>query len=79
MLFIIGVVVALAGTAHALRHAMLLEKFSAGMTCILHTAITVMNKTNNMRGQRRKRAEEAAPRVRGNSRVGVWCARKRGD
>ena len=49
MLFIIGVVVAVAGTAHALRHAMLLEKFSAGMTCILHTAITVMNKTNRWR------------------------------
>ncbi len=59
MLFIIGVVVALAGTAHALRHAMLLEKFPAGMTCILHTAITVMNKTNNMRGQRRKHEDEA--------------------
>ena len=33
-----GVVVAVAGTAHALRHAMLFEKSWAGMTCILHTA-----------------------------------------
>jgi len=33
-----SVAVAVAGTAHALRHAMLLEKSWAGMTCILHTA-----------------------------------------
>ena len=37
-LFFIGVVVAVAGTAHALRHAMLLGKFSKGMTCILHSS-----------------------------------------
>jgi len=48
-LSIIGVVVAVAGTAHALRHAMLLEKFSTRMTCILHTAITVMNQSNRWR------------------------------
>ena len=38
-----GVVIAIASTAHALRHAMLLEKFSTRMTCILHTTIAVMH------------------------------------
>ena len=37
-----GVVVAAAITANALRHAMLLEKISTRMTCILQTTMAVM-------------------------------------
>ena len=38
-----GVAIAVASTAHALRDAMLLEKFSTRMTCILHATIAVMH------------------------------------
>ena len=36
-----GVVVAVGGTAHALRPAMLIEKVSTAMTCILHAMRTI--------------------------------------
>ena len=44
-----GVVAAVAGAVHALRHAMLLEKFSTRIKRILHTMIAVIHNANQCR------------------------------